>query len=228
MIMFDMHAYNAFHGIALDQTGRCVPRCSVGFIDDPADSPRHPNRRRGLRHNEPSSRYRRNDRMRRTTSGAIASVALMHQFGPYRAISEPWGQHHTRPHAALHKTKWSKRVDLNQCTNNRSSRIFVYKEDDQMLAILGGQKRWSPIQTIRQWCQNWTEGGSPLRCCGEETVERIARDVGVSAPELRRLASLGPESADLLLRRMEVLDLDRSELSQTTHRLGAVRSAAMG
>jgi hypothetical protein len=90
------------------------------------------------------------------------------------------------------------------------------KEEDQMLAIPGGQKSWSPIQTILQWWQDWTEGGSALKCCGEETVERIAKDVGVSAPELRRLASLGPESADLLLQRMEVLDLDRNEVSQAT------------
>ena len=85
-----------------------------------------------------------------------------------------------------------------------------------MLAIRGGQTRWSPIQTILQWCRDWTEGGSPLQCCGEETVERIAKDVGVSVPELRRLANLGSESADLLLHRMEVLDLDRNEVSQTT------------
>lgn len=32
--------------------------------------------------------------------------------------------------------------------------------------------------------------------------------------DLRRLASLGPESADLLLRRMAALDLDRNEVSR--------------
>jgi hypothetical protein len=49
-------------------------------------------------------------------------------------------------------------------------------------------------------------------------VERLAKDVGVSASELRRLVNLGPDSADLLLRRMAALDLDRNELSRTEPR----------
>jgi Family of unknown function (DUF6455) len=85
-----------------------------------------------------------------------------------------------------------------------------------MFALPGGQKGRSPIQAILQWCRDWITGDSQLKCCGEETVERMAQDVGVSVSELRRLASLGPESADLLLRRMEALDLDRNEVSQTT------------
>jgi hypothetical protein len=35
------------------------------------------------------------------------------------------------------------------------------------------------------------------------------------APPSRRLASLGPESAELLLRRMAALDLGRKEVAQT-------------
>jgi hypothetical protein len=57
-----------------------------------------------------------------------------------------------------------------------------------------------------------------LKCCGEEEVERLAKDVGLSASELRRLANLGPDSADLLLRRMAALDLDRKEVSRTEPR----------
>ena len=37
----------------------------------------------------------------------------------------------------------------------------------------------------------------------------------MSVAELRELAKLGPESAELLLRRMAVLDLDRKEVAQT-------------
>jgi len=44
--------------------------------------------------------------------------------------------------------------------------------------------------------------------------QRMARDLGVSVPELHRLASLGPQSADLLLRRMAALDLDIKEVSE--------------
>ncbi|SRR6266508_2063779 len=57
-----------------------------------------------------------------------------------------------------------------------------------------------------------------LKCCGEDEVERMAKDIGVSASELRRLATLGPDSADLLLRRMAALDLDRKEVSRTEPR----------
>ena len=42
----------------------------------------------------------------------------------------------------------------------------------------------------------------------------MARDLSISVPELRKLASLGPQSADLLLRRMAALDLDNKEVSE--------------
>ena len=46
----------------------------------------------------------------------------------------------------------------------------------------------------------------------------MAQDAGVSAAEFRKLSRLGPEGADLLLRRMEALDLDAKEVSQTERR----------
>ena len=84
-----------------------------------------------------------------------------------------------------------------------------------------GQKSWSVTKAVSQWWRGWTRRASArleLTCCGEEEVERLARDVGVSASELRRLANLGPDSADLLLRRMAALDLDRNEVSRTEPR----------
>ena len=42
----------------------------------------------------------------------------------------------------------------------------------------------------------------------------MAHDIGVSSAELYRLASQAPESADLLCRRMEVLDLDQNEVAR--------------
>ena len=80
-----------------------------------------------------------------------------------------------------------------------------------------GQKSWSVTKAVSQWWRGWTRRAAArleLTCCGEEEVERLARDVGVSASELRRLANLGPDSADLLLRRMAALDLDRNEVSR--------------
>jgi hypothetical protein len=52
-------------------------------------------------------------------------------------------------------------------------------------------------------------------CCGEYEVERMARDLGMPVSELRKIADHGPEAADLLVRRMAVLNLDRDEIATT-------------
>ncbi len=90
-----------------------------------------------------------------------------------------------------------------------------------MSALSGGHERRSPIQAISRWWRDWTRRGSAsseLKCCGEDEVERMAKDMGVSAAELRRLASQGREAADLLPRRMAALDLDRNEVARTEPR----------
>ena len=81
-----------------------------------------------------------------------------------------------------------------------------------MSALPGGQK--SLTKAVSQWWREWIRRGSArfeLKC-------RMAKDIGVSPSELRRLANLGPDSADLLLRRMAALDLDRNEVSRTEPR----------
>ena len=72
------------------------------------------------------------------------------------------------------------------------------------------------IEAIMQWCRNWNRADSvfELSCCAEAEIERMARDIGMSAAELRAVASHGPESADLLLRRMTALDLSPTEVSE--------------
>ena len=76
------------------------------------------------------------------------------------------------------------------------------------------------ITAVWQRCRQWVNAGaaSELTFCGEEEVERIARDFRMSAVELRTLAKRGPEAADLLLRRMAALDLDRNEVIRTQSR----------
>ncbi|MGA8649219.1 MAG: DUF6455 family protein [Xanthobacteraceae bacterium] len=76
------------------------------------------------------------------------------------------------------------------------------------------QKTHSPIEAIRQWYRGLTRSQPGLADCGPEGLERMAHDIGVSSTELCRLASHGPESADLLFHRMEVLDLDRNEVGR--------------
>ena len=77
-----------------------------------------------------------------------------------------------------------------------------------MSTVPVGQKSWSPTKAVLQWWRDWTRRSAArleLKCRGEDEVERMAKDVGVSTSELRRLASLGPDSADLLLHRMAAL-----------------------
>jgi hypothetical protein len=77
-------------------------------------------------------------------------------------------------------------------------------------------KRRSPAEVLQQWWQAWTSNGPALvnpSCSAASEVERIAADIGMSVAELRELSKLGPESAELLIRRMAVLDLDRKEVA---------------
>ncbi len=73
-----------------------------------------------------------------------------------------------------------------------------------MAALPGRHNSWSAFATLLQWCRDWARNGpkSELQCFADAEVERIAKDLGVSASELRTLASFGPDAADLLLRRM--------------------------
>lgn len=72
------------------------------------------------------------------------------------------------------------------------------------------------IAAFWQQCRQWadTRAVSELTCCGDE-IERIAGDFRMSASELRTIASKGSHAADLLLRRMAALDLDRNEVART-------------
>jgi uncharacterized protein YjiS (DUF1127 family) len=78
------------------------------------------------------------------------------------------------------------------------------------------------IDAISNWWLGWTSrrsAVSELNCYAEEEIERSAKDLGISAAEIRKLVSRGPETANLLLRRMTALDLDRNEVSRTEPRV---------
>jgi hypothetical protein len=85
------------------------------------------------------------------------------------------------------------------------------------------QKSNSPPKAIWQWWLGFTGFQSSLGYYGEEGIDRMAHDVGVSASELRALAKRGSQSADLLHRRMEALDLEQNEVA---NRAGCVPGSA--
>jgi hypothetical protein len=76
-------------------------------------------------------------------------------------------------------------------------------------------KTHSPIEAIREWYRGLTHSQSSLADCSAEALERMAHDIGVSSAELCKLATRGPESADLLSQRMTILDLDQNEIART-------------
>ncbi len=88
-----------------------------------------------------------------------------------------------------------------------------------MSAPAGEQGSRSPVEAILRWCRDWKRaaGGMELPCIGEE-VDRTAKDVGVSAFDLRTIARQRPAATDLLLRRMTALDVDADVVSRTEGR----------
>lgn len=79
-----------------------------------------------------------------------------------------------------------------------------------------GQKARSPLDAVTQWYRDRIKHSdeAELKCLGEEAVERMAKDMGVTAPELHQLARMGPGAAALLRRRMVELDLDPAEVAR--------------
>ena len=86
-----------------------------------------------------------------------------------------------------------------------------------MSALYNEIKRRSPAEVIVDWWNELTRNSaypSNLAACSDDDVDRMARDVGMSAHELQRLVTRGPHAADLLLRRMAALDLSPEEVAQ--------------
>lgn len=77
------------------------------------------------------------------------------------------------------------------------------------------------ISLLAQRWHAWKERHDSLaglESCGHGEVARIAHDLSLSTGELRSLASKGPDSADLVYRRMADLGLDRDEIARSEAR----------
>jgi hypothetical protein len=99
-------------------------------------------------------------------------------------------------------------------------RFQAQQQEAHMSALSLGQRIWSPIEAAVEWCRErlGLEGLAQLEYCGEQEVQHIAEDIGVSRSELLRLASSDAGAADLLLDRMAALDLDRGEVTRVMPR----------
>ena len=84
-----------------------------------------------------------------------------------------------------------------------------------MFALAQRRQSPSPLKSMLEWCRGRFKGNSEsdFGCCSEAEIERMARDIRMSASELRAVARKGPKAADLLMRRMAALDLDPKEVA---------------
>lgn len=76
----------------------------------------------------------------------------------------------------------------------------------------------SIASTIGNWVRNRKLSRQDRRCFDQLSdfeVARMARDAGLSAHELRCIAQLSPDAAQLLSRRMGVLNVDVDSVSET-------------
>jgi hypothetical protein len=81
----------------------------------------------------------------------------------------------------------------------------AHKDDETLTGALG------------RWWRNWRRRRVALAevaALDSHARERIAQDSGLSADDLPKLVSSGPDAADLLDRRLEALHLDRDELKR--------------
>ena len=72
------------------------------------------------------------------------------------------------------------------------------------------------VSRLAHWWRSWNGSRRAMAdrdSCGPAEMERIARDVGVSAADLSILAGKWPDAADLLYSRMSEIKLDRKEVT---------------
>jgi hypothetical protein len=82
-----------------------------------------------------------------------------------------------------------------------------------MWNLSNARKSVLPVIKFAHWWRKISQARlAELEGCGADEVERIARDIGVTAYELRLLAGKNPGAAHLLERRIEALHIDQAEL----------------
>jgi hypothetical protein len=84
------------------------------------------------------------------------------------------------------------------------------------------KKQYSVANSVFSALSDWVRKRKLIRQCRQKLdecdsyeVARMARDVGVSPHDLRRMVKLGPDAAKLLLSRMDTLNLNGDALSRS-------------
>ncbi len=80
----------------------------------------------------------------------------------------------------------------------------------------GNREHDGPFTKIAAWWREMRRSRAAvdeLQNCGAE-AEQLARDVGLSAPELRVIAAKRPDAAQLLQPRLKALGIDRASVSR--------------
>ena len=85
-----------------------------------------------------------------------------------------------------------------------------------MFALAQETQSQSLLHSLLGWCRSWfsPEPESDFGCCAEAEIERMAKELRMTASELHDMAKKGPRAADLLTRRMAALDLDPKEVAR--------------
>jgi hypothetical protein len=73
----------------------------------------------------------------------------------------------------------------------------------------------SPFQAVRRWWRSLTASDSSFGNCAQDSMDRMAHDLGISTTELHQLSRYGSGSVDLLSERMGALDLSQNEVART-------------
>lgn len=79
--------------------------------------------------------------------------------------------------------------------------------------------RWTRLRpffkALLPWFRSSNASGFEPGNFGKTPIERLTREMRLSASELYKLATLGPDQTDLLLLRMTARNLDPEEICQT-------------
>lgn len=71
------------------------------------------------------------------------------------------------------------------------------------------------VDNLLAHLRDWWQGRDALASLNSSEAEHIARDLGITADDLRDFVARGPHAADLLIERLAALGLSRADIEAT-------------